>query len=112
MSPERARRWFAQHMTLTKQVALLSLVPVVALGFILTRVLEKQVVDSSVHDASQSARLIAQIGIQPRLSPQVMLRGLDARGCCRTRPSAASPVGGARPRANQDLERPAHGHHL
>jgi diguanylate cyclase (GGDEF)-like protein len=80
MSPERARRWFAQHMTLTKQVALLSLVPVVALGFILTRVLEGQVVDSSVHDASQSARLIAQIGIQPRLSPQVMLRGLDARG--------------------------------
>src|SRR2546428_189405 len=80
MNPARARHWFALHMTLTRQVALLSLVPVVALGFILTRVLEKQVVDNSVHDASQSARLTAQIGIQPRLSPEVMLRGLDARG--------------------------------
>src|SRR2546430_6190543 len=53
MNLARARHWFAQYMTLTRQVALLSLVRVVALGFILTRVLEKQIVDSSVHDASQ-----------------------------------------------------------
>jgi len=80
MKPARARHWFGQRMTLTRQVALLSLIPVVALGFILTRVLERQIVNSSIHDASQSARLIAQIGIQPRLSPQVMRAGLNARG--------------------------------
>ena len=56
MNLARARHWFAQYMMLTRQVALLSLVPVVALGFILTRVLEKQIVDSSVHDASLTPR--------------------------------------------------------
>jgi diguanylate cyclase (GGDEF)-like protein len=65
-----------RRLSLTQQVALLSLIPIVVLGFILTRVIESQIVAHSVSDASQSARLIANIGIQPRLSPQELRNGL------------------------------------
>ena len=64
------RRSLAGRLSLTQQVALLSLVPIVALGFVLARVLQTQIVTRTVADASQSARLIARIGIQPRLSPR------------------------------------------
>ena len=72
------RRSLAGRLSLTQQVALLSLVPIVALGFVLARVLQTQIVTRTVADASQSARLIAQIGIQPRLSPRDLREGLSA----------------------------------
>ncbi|MEA2202282.1 MAG: hypothetical protein QOI89_2878 [Solirubrobacteraceae bacterium] len=68
------------HLTLTRQVALLSLVPIVALGFILARVLQTQIVTRTLADADQSAGLIARVGIQPRLSPQDLRQGLTRAG--------------------------------
>jgi len=73
----RAR--LGRHLTLTQQVALLTLVPIALLGFVLTNVIERQVEAHSVADASQSARLIANIGIQPRLTPAEIRGGLNAR---------------------------------
>jgi diguanylate cyclase (GGDEF)-like protein len=67
-------------MTLTRQVALMSLVPIVALGFILARVIQAQVVSRALSDADQSAQLIARIGIQPRLTPHDLRYGLSASG--------------------------------
>jgi diguanylate cyclase (GGDEF)-like protein len=67
-------------MTLTRQVALMSLVPIVALGFILARVIQAQVVSRALSDADQSAQLIARIGIQPRLTPHDLRYGLSAAG--------------------------------
>jgi diguanylate cyclase (GGDEF)-like protein len=64
-------------MSLTRQVALLSLLPIVALGFALTRVLQDQIEARTLADASQSTALIAKIGIQPRLSPRDLSRGLS-----------------------------------
>jgi diguanylate cyclase (GGDEF)-like protein len=68
------------RLTLTRQVALMSLVPIVALGFILARVLQAQVVSRALSDADQSAQLIARIGIQPRLTPHDLRYGLSAAG--------------------------------
>jgi diguanylate cyclase (GGDEF)-like protein len=73
------RRWIG-HLTLTRQVALLSLVPIVALGLILARVLQGQIVERSLADADQSAQLIARIGIQPRLTPHDLRYGMSAGG--------------------------------
>jgi diguanylate cyclase (GGDEF)-like protein len=68
------------HLTLTRQVALMSLVPIVALGFVLARVLQEQIVSRALSDADQSAQLIARIGIQPRLTPHDLRYGLSAAG--------------------------------
>lgn len=76
MSFLRACKRLPGYLTLTQRVALLSLVPMVVLGFVLTGVIERQVASHSVADASQSARLIANIGIQPRLSPHALRAGL------------------------------------
>jgi diguanylate cyclase (GGDEF)-like protein len=73
------RRWIG-HLTLTRQVALLSLVPIVALGLILARVLQEQIVERSLADADQSAQLIARIGIQPRLTPHDLRYGMTPGG--------------------------------
>jgi diguanylate cyclase (GGDEF)-like protein len=73
----RAR--LGRHLTLTQQVALLTLLPIVLLGFVLTNVIERQVESHSVDDAAQSARLIANIGIQPRLTPTEIESGLNRR---------------------------------
>jgi diguanylate cyclase (GGDEF)-like protein len=70
----------AGRLSLTQQVAILSLVPIVALGFILAHVLQSQIVTRTLADASQSAQLIARIGIQPRLSPRQLRSGLTAKG--------------------------------
>jgi diguanylate cyclase (GGDEF)-like protein len=72
----RACRALGERLTLTQRVALLSLVPMVVLGFALTSVIERQVEQHSVDSASQSARLIAEIGIQPRLTATELRRGL------------------------------------
>ncbi|HEY4917371.1 MAG TPA: bifunctional diguanylate cyclase/phosphodiesterase [Solirubrobacteraceae bacterium] len=58
----------------------MSLVPIVALGFILARVIQAQVVSRALSDADQSAQLIARIGIQPRLTPHDLRYGLSASG--------------------------------
>ncbi|MCW3068382.1 MAG: putative diguanylate cyclase/phosphodiesterase [Solirubrobacterales bacterium] len=75
----RRPRWTGR-LSLTQQVALLSLVPVVALGFILARVLETQIVTRTVADADQSAQLVARLGIQPELSPRALREGLTPAG--------------------------------
>ena len=63
-------------LSLTRQVALLSLLPIVVLGFILARVLQSQIVARTLADATESARIIAHIGIQPHLSSRVLRTGL------------------------------------
>ncbi len=73
------KRW-RPRLSLTQQVALLSLIPIVALGFLLTNVLQSQIVTRTLADANQSAQLIARIAIQPRLTPQDLRNGLSADG--------------------------------
>src|SRR5919201_3476919 len=75
-----AGRGLAARLGLTTRVALLSLVPVIALGFILARVLEHQMVTRAIDDASSSAQLIARVGVQPRLTPRDLQRGLSRAG--------------------------------
>jgi diguanylate cyclase (GGDEF)-like protein len=75
----RLRRLSAQ-LTLNRQVALLSIVPIVALGFILARVLQAQIVERTLADESEAARIIAHIGIEPHLSPQDLRTGLTPAG--------------------------------
>ena len=72
----RGRR-LAARVSLTQKVALLSLVPIVLLGFALTRVIQSQARSQSIDNATQSARLIANLGIQPRLTPRELLNGLS-----------------------------------
>ncbi|MGA7703430.1 MAG: EAL domain-containing protein [Solirubrobacteraceae bacterium] len=74
MRPTRAR------VSLTGQVALLSLIPVVALGVVLAWVLRGQIVDRTLADASQSASLVARLGVQPRISRHELEHGLSAGG--------------------------------
>jgi diguanylate cyclase (GGDEF)-like protein len=68
------------RLSLTHQVALLSLLPIVTLGFILARVLETQIVTRTLADATVSAEVIAHIGIQPRLTPADLRDGLTPAG--------------------------------
>lgn len=70
----------SRRLSLTRQVALLSLLPIVALGFVLARVLQTQIVTRSLEDATVSAGIIAHIGIQPRLTPQDLRDGLTPAG--------------------------------
>ena len=61
----RARREhlpFGARLGLTRQVALLSLLPMVVLGFVLARVLQAQIVSRTLADATESARIIAHSG--------------------------------------------------
>ena len=80
MHPSRLRKGLAAHLTLTRQVALLSLVPIVALGFVLAHVLQAQIVAQTLADANESISLVAKIGIQPRLTPRDLRAGLSAEG--------------------------------
>ncbi len=72
------RAWRAR-LSLTTQVALLSLIPIVALGFVLARVLQTQIVQRTLADADQSAQLVARLGVQPWLTPRDLHEGLSAR---------------------------------
>jgi diguanylate cyclase len=80
MRTPRGRPKLTRGLSLTRQVALLSLLPIVILGFILAHVLQTQIVARTLSDASETARIIARIGIQPRLSPQAMRTGLTPAG--------------------------------
>jgi diguanylate cyclase (GGDEF)-like protein len=72
----RARR---ARLSLTTQVALLSLIPIVALGFALARVLQEQIVQRTLADADQSAQLVARLGVQPWLTPRDLHEGLSTQ---------------------------------
>jgi diguanylate cyclase (GGDEF)-like protein len=74
----RASRRAIGRLTLTQQVAVLSLIPMVVLGFVLARVLQAQELGRTLSEETRAARLIARIGIQPRLSPQGVSDGLTA----------------------------------
>jgi diguanylate cyclase (GGDEF)-like protein len=67
-------------VSLTGQVALLSLIPIVALGVVLAWVLRSEIVSRTLADADQSARLVARLGVQPRISPAELAHGLGANG--------------------------------
>jgi diguanylate cyclase (GGDEF)-like protein len=67
------------RLSLTGQVALLSLIPIIALGFILARVLQTQIVTNALDSADQSAQLLARIAIQPDLSPGDLRNGLSGK---------------------------------
>ncbi len=71
----RTRR---MQFSLTGQVAVLSLIPIVALGVVLAQVLQSRIVARTLADAAQSATLVAHLGIQPRLTPGELRRGLSA----------------------------------
>ncbi len=75
----RPLRVLAGRLSLTRQVALLSLLPMIALGVILASVLQAQVVARTLADATRSAQIIAQLGVQPRLTRSNLARGLPAR---------------------------------
>src|SRR5579884_369173 len=91
MHPLRRLRRAPRRPALTRQVALLSLVPMVLLGVVLARVLQSQVVARTLSDESRSARLIARIGIQPRLTPHDLRAGLGADGVRRLDELLRSP---------------------
>jgi diguanylate cyclase (GGDEF)-like protein len=61
-------------------VAVLSLIPIVALGVLLAWVLRGQIVDRTLADATQSASLVARLGVQPRISESELRNGLSASG--------------------------------
>jgi diguanylate cyclase (GGDEF)-like protein len=76
----RQRSLMGGRLTLTQRVALVSLLPMVVLGFILARVLQAQIVSRTLADESEAARIIAHIGIQPHLSPHNLRYGLTPAG--------------------------------
>ncbi|HTQ69286.1 MAG TPA: bifunctional diguanylate cyclase/phosphodiesterase [Solirubrobacteraceae bacterium] len=59
---------------------MLSLIPMVVLGFVLARVLQAQVRGRTLAEETRAARLIARIGIQPRLSPREVQDGVSPAG--------------------------------
>ncbi len=67
------------NLSLTGQVALLSLIPILALGVVLAQVLRSRIVARTLDDAAQSATLVAHLGIQPRLTPGELQHGLSAQ---------------------------------
>lgn len=67
------------RLGLTGKVALWSLVPIVALGLVLARVLQTQIVQRTLADADQSAQLVARLGVQPWLTPRDLHEGLSAK---------------------------------
>ncbi len=70
----------AARLSLTAKVALLSLIPILAMGFVLDRVLQAQIVARALSDADQSAQLLAHIGIQPQLTPTDLRQGMAPAG--------------------------------
>lgn len=80
MRARREHTSFGTRLGLTRQVALLSLLPIVVLGFILARVLQAQIVSGALANATESARIIAHLGIEPHLSPQDLRNGLTPAG--------------------------------
>lgn len=80
MGLRAALRGIAGRWTLTRQVALLSLVPMVVLGLVLARALQTRIVARTLSDQGEAAQLVARIGIQPRLTPNDLEHGLTPAG--------------------------------
>jgi diguanylate cyclase (GGDEF)-like protein len=80
MRARRQRLSLGGRLGLTRQVALLSLLPMVVFGFVLARVLQAQIVSRTLADATESARIIAHLGIQPHLSAKDLHTGLSPAG--------------------------------
>ncbi len=99
MRAVRRLRHLVGRLSLTRQVALLSLLPMLALGLILARVLQNQIVERTLADATRSARIIAHFGVQPKLTPQKMSEGLQPREI------AALDTQLSAPRVGEDLAR-------
>ena len=57
---------------------LLALVPVVALGFVLAREVNVDIQQRYLDSSRTSATLITQVGVQPLLNTEQVLRGLSA----------------------------------
>jgi diguanylate cyclase (GGDEF)-like protein len=74
------RLGISRRLSLTRQVALLSLLPMFVFGCVLARVLQAQIVSRTLADASESARIIAHLGIEPHLSAQDLRTGLSPAG--------------------------------
>ncbi|TMK94438.1 MAG: hypothetical protein E6G37_03380 [Actinobacteria bacterium] len=65
--------------SLLQKVAIVTLLPILALGFVLQRALERQVRDRALADAVASAGAIATLGVQPQLATFDLQRGLTER---------------------------------
>jgi signal transduction histidine kinase len=64
---------------LLQKVALVTVVPVLVLGFVLQRAIEAQVRARALDQAVRSAQLIATLGVQPQLTTFDLERGLSAQ---------------------------------
>ena len=64
-------------LSLLGKVALLSLVPIVMLGFTLGVFLKKLIQDQALNNASESAVLVSRMGVQPLLSVEDVEQGLS-----------------------------------
>jgi signal transduction histidine kinase len=62
-----------------QKVAVVTLLPILALGFVLQRALERQVRDRALADAVASAGVIATLGVQPQLANFDLQSGLTER---------------------------------
>jgi len=79
------------RLSLTRQVALLSLIPMIALGVILAGVLQSQI-DARVRaDATETARLIARLGVEPWLDQNDLRHGLAPQQIARLDRQLATP---------------------
>ncbi len=107
-APPRAGRSLIGRLSLTRQVALLSLLPIVALGLILARVLQSQIVDRTLDRRDPLGADHRAVGIQPTLTPGEPAQRPHAGARSRALDEQLSaPLGRPRPRAHQDLERRA-----
>ena len=68
---------FTSRISLLGKVALLSLVPVVALGITLGILLNNLIRDQVLGNARESAVLVSRMGVQPLLSPEDIEQGLS-----------------------------------
>jgi diguanylate cyclase (GGDEF)-like protein len=72
-------RQFSGRLGLLGRFSILSLAAFVLLGLVLAHTLQGQVRDRSLANARQTAEILAKFGIQPRVSPVDLSRGLSAR---------------------------------
>src|SRR5262249_10460735 len=71
-------RMFRSYSLLQK-VAIVTIVPIVALGLLLQRAIERQVQERALSETVRSARLTATLGIQPQLATFDLQTGLNDR---------------------------------
>src|SRR6059036_1435678 len=77
--PQKGYSTVLRSHSLLQKVAIVTLLPILALGFVLQRALERQVRDRALADAVASAGVIATLGVQPQLATFDLQRGLTER---------------------------------